>query len=411
MKSPGVVVLVLSLAANVALVLGAWRTPVQRQAVASATEGGAPVRDSAPDAAPERTGPAGAGVVPAGGAAGLGSPDPAVVRDALRAAGVPEVYVRAVVWRRIRATHHAEIEAIVRARGESHYWEPADRAADAAMRAAANELDRAMREEFKQFFGEAYGEVARARRARERLAFLPGDKAEEVTRISEDYAELTRKIRDDMVSGVVLDEDQQKLAMLEDERTADLARVLTPGELDLFELHTSRTAETMRSRLGYFEPTEQEFRAIFALQSAYDREYGSSFGASSREAMQARAVAQRELGEQIARALGPDRYADYQRATNTSYQAAVKIADHFGRPRESAGSVHALEQEYRQRARVAMSAGDRSQAAVLAQTMAAEAWDRVVALLGEEGAKAYRETGGSWLRSMEQQAGRAAPAP
>lgn len=407
MNKPLIVVLAASLAANVALLVAARRagSGEDGRATSAVDRGLAGAQEArAGEGGGAASGGASGPAADAGALrAGIQSRDLAVVRDSLRAAGVPEEYVRAVVMGRIRAAHRGEFAALARALGEPRFWVARDRAAEETARAAERELDQAIRSEFTQYFDEPMGEVARARQARERLAFLPGDKAEAVTRISNDYNELRQQIQGDVFGGVMLEEDQQKLALLEEERQADLARVLTPEELEQYELHTSRTAQTMRARLGLFEPSETEFRAIFALQREFDREFGSLYGPSSQEMMRARSEAQRRLGEQIGQVLGPERYGDYQRATNYGYMSAVKIADHFKLPRENAVAVYQLEAEYRRRTQEAMrSSTDRTKAMAAAQELAAEATARVTALLGEEGTEAFRQSGGGWLRVMEE---------
>ncbi len=65
--------------------------------------------------------------------------------------------------------------------------------------------------------------------------------------------------------------DREKLALLNRERRADLERVLTPEELFEYDLRQGPTAMRLRSQLAAFQPTEEEYRAIFTVQHALDR--------------------------------------------------------------------------------------------------------------------------------------------
>ncbi|MBE2214472.1 MAG: hypothetical protein IAE82_11425 [Opitutaceae bacterium] len=338
------------------------------------------------------------------------STDLVAFRDRLRSAGFPDWAVAALVGRRIDA-HFDEVRRQRLGPAEiDPFWKSPDPARDQQRRRVAREISReqaAMRREILGPISDPVGTYQAGR-----LAFLPPDKVDLIARLESDYSELSSDVRMDGGGRMILEEDREKLLMIEREKRADLAAALTPEELEAYDLRHSQTAQSVRGRMANFDPTEEEFLAVYALQKVFDERFPPSVGMTTRspEEMKARRDAEAELKTQIRAALGEDRYLEYERSGNHGYQTALKIVDHFKLPRENAASVYTLESEYRQRQSEAMR-GSQDQAArnEALTALAAEASARVVALLGEEGARAFKETGGHWLRNLEQQAGRAAP--
>ena len=57
--------------------------------------------------------------------------------------------------------------------------------------------------------------------------------------------------------------------------------LLTPEEYATYLLRSSSTADNLRSSLQLFQPTEDEFRRIFALQYAFDQQFNATGGVIS----------------------------------------------------------------------------------------------------------------------------------
>jgi len=122
------------------------------------------------------------------------------------------------------------------------------------------------------------------------------------------------------------------------ERRDALAKLLTPAEFEDLELRISTTASSLRSQLAAFAPTENEFREIFRLKREFTEEYNTRGGVDPEDqtSNQRRAQASQQVEEQIKTALGPERYAEYQRAQDGNYRRLVQIADQSGLPRDTA---------------------------------------------------------------------------
>lgn len=336
----------------------------------------------------------------------------AAYRDRLRGAGFPDWAVAALVGRRIDAHFDDVRRQRLGTTVIEPFWKSPDAAREQQRRRTAREISREQAAMRQEILGPGLDPASKSQASR--FAFLPPEKAALVARLESDYSELSSDVRLESGARLMLDEDREKLGMIEREKRADLIAALTPGELAAYDLRFSPTARHVRGRMSHFDPTEEEFLAVYALQKAVDDRFPRTLGTANRsqDEMLARSQAETELRNQIKEALGEQRALAYERSSSSGYQAALKIVNHFDLPRENAAAVYALESEYRQRQQEAMRAGqDQSVRSQAVANLAAEARARVSALLGDEGATAFRESGGLWLRNLEQQAQRlAAPA-
>ena len=117
----------------------------------------------------------------------------------------------------------------------------------------------------------ARSDLVRAQQLRQ-FGDLPAAKMSELARISSDYDELINEVRTDS-QGILLPEDRAKLAYLEQEKRADVVKLLSPEELLAFDMRSSPTAQQLKYQLSAFKPTEEEYRAIFPIAQAFDAQY------------------------------------------------------------------------------------------------------------------------------------------
>ena len=102
---------------------------------------------------------------------------------------------------------------------------------------------------------------------------------------------------------------RRKPAKPQNGRHDELARFLTPGELQEFEMRNTGTADLLRDRLSTFNPSPEEFKAIFDLQNRYhNANVDFSFNEINDQAFQ----------EKVKAVLTPERYEDYRRAYDSS---------------------------------------------------------------------------------------------
>lgn len=400
-------VLLCSLAANVALVgVLLWRV-----ASPAATAIHAPS-------------PAGPAAVPASGAAAsvvppdlgpetwkylsAGSDAEFVAR--LRAEGFPPHLLFALVETRLRARHADELKRF-RPPADYAYWRqgPQDDDLSPEDRAARRALDRRIGDERRQLLGPDADLITAAERANRTrsLGNISDEKADQVLEINKDYTEIAARLRD-RARGVTLPEDREQLAFVEQERRADLAKVLTPDELREYDLRSSPSAITVRSRLRGFDATEEEFRALAGLQLAFDSTYGRT--SLSPEQEQRRTAAAAELTTQIQALLPPERFAEYQVKTDQTYPAVAGLISQYNSPSDAATVVGA-QRDLAQRFNALRQNRDLPAAVRDAQldALSAEANRRMAAALGSDAFSVYKRNGGPINALLNRPAGNPGP--
>jgi len=147
-----------------------------------------------------------------------------------------------------------------------------------------------------------------------RYGDLPEEKARQLKRVIDDHAEVLQKWAQSPGRRTAAADDEHQL--LEKEKTEDIARLLTPQEFFEYELRSSETARQMRRLLYGFDTTEAEFRELFPLF----RELGFR-GAPTPPSVtvpsrgQWGKILDPVFQTRIEQVLGPDRTADFRRAT------------------------------------------------------------------------------------------------
>ncbi len=324
----------------------------------------------------------------------------------LRAAGAPERTARLLVADALRERYLARQRALIGSGDPAAFWKESASATDREKQAALRRLAREHDDLLTELFGAApAAEEARERRRR-LYGPLPDAKLERIDRLTADYGEMADGIRS-QAGGALPATDRELLALLEQERRKDVAAILTPAELDIYDLMTSATARTLRARLANFAPSEQEFRALFALLRDFDERFAASNGAGDEVDQRERAAAEAELNARLKAALGETRYEEYRRQQDSGYRVVARIVERFGLPARRADEVVGLAQGVQTRLRALRAAKGLTSEAVRGEleALARESGERIVALLGGDGAELYRRTsGGAWLRALERAA-------
>lgn len=340
------------------------------------------------------------------------SGDPRRMREALVRAGFPDPYVRDMVTFHINNSVTPERLALLRLQAAKPYWKTTPSEETLALQKTLRELDARNSALAKDVFdGKVPPHPLEAQNQQRRYRFLPADKIDAVIRIDHDYAELAAENR-----GAPTAESRERMQLLQREKRADLAQVLSPQELELYDLNVSPTAETMRRQLGLFQPTEQEFRGLFEVRREFDEKYSGMFGRPDPATLQQRASDLQAMNNQARALLGEERYNEYQRAQDYGYRAATEIVTHFNLPPANAVETYTLQQTILQQAQQIQrnAAADRTAAATQIAALLDHANSQLTRLLGPDGADAYKKTGGTWLRTLETSASRSgstAPRP
>jgi len=234
--------------------------------------------------------------------------------------------------------------------------------------------------------------------------FLPAEKQDQLRALQSKYDDLEQEIYT-RSKGMLLDEDQEQLRRIEKQRESELAQVLTPEELEEYQLRNSSTANSMRAQMTGFQPSEEEFRKIFRLQKVFENEFSQAFDATDDAQAQIKARAQQDaqdaLNEEIKKTLGDKRFAEYQRAQDPDYRTLTQVADRFQLSPDVVNRVYGMKQEA-ERQKAALEANtlitDEQRQAALAGI--AKETERTLAPIMGPSWSAYLKAGGNWIRNL-----------
>ena len=176
------------------------------------------------------------------------------------------------------------------------------------------------------------------------LNALPAEKREQVRAILENYWEASDRLYDKYNlrrTAEYLGEYQQ----LNTDRLAQLGKVLTPGELEDYEMRSTGVASRLSAQLRDFKPTETEFREIYRVKHEIEEPFGGTVrpdrvdGANGEEY----ARQQSEANKKIREVLGEERYAEYERSQDSNYRRLANIGERYGVPQEKILEAYQLQ--------------------------------------------------------------------
>ena len=135
-----------------------------------------------------------------------------------------------------------------------------------------------------------------------------------------------------------------ELARLRQQTRDELARILSPPELEEFLLRYSQDANNLRTEFGqlrYFNPSPDEFRGVFRATDTLDQRIQLLADATDPNSLAARKALEDQRENAIKIALGPKRYEEYRMLQDPVYRDAVAAAQQAGTP-EAAQTIYAV---------------------------------------------------------------------
>jgi len=342
--------------------------------------------------------------------------DPAALRDRLRALGLPDAVVRAVVTARIKSRDAARLREIdneaLEAIRKIPYWRL--RSSDSypfgytkAQSKERTEISQTEQTQIRQLLGSAGLQDDLAQVAYG--AFLPADKVARLLDIKDDYNAMRSRMFSE-AGQFQMPGDMAKLKLLDDEQQRDIQALLTPEEQAAMKLRDSPTASVLQQTLFAFDSTEEEYKAIFALRNPVDEKYNAAlsrldYNDPNRQVLyreQREALAQ--VDTQIKAALGDERHAEYQRAQRPDYQSLALAARRFDLAPEIVSQTYQVrETTATEAARISsdatLDAGQKTQAYA---ALAEQATAQIRANLGAEVGDAYINNALPWLKQLPQ---------
>jgi LysM repeat protein len=138
--------------------------------------------------------------------------------------------------------------------------------------------------------------------------------------------------------------DPAELTRMRQDTRNQLAAVLNPAQLEEYLLRYSQTANDLRAELGklkYFNATPDEFRALFRADDSFNQQLQTlGKGNDPMTTAQRNSLAQ-QRDSALRLALGPARFQQYQKLQDPLYQQAVATATQNGDP-STADAIYAI---------------------------------------------------------------------
>lgn len=222
---------------------------------------------------------------------------------------------------------------------------------------------------------------------RARYGDIPEDKLARVDAITQDYERLERTMR--QATPTEQDSPQpfqawsRALDLSRRERRADLAAILTPAELDEYEMHTTTIGKALLDSLKEIATTPEERRALYHLREDYNVPLGPGFFSASVAA--ANEKARLAMYEQMRAVLGDERFGEFLKRDDQAFRRFAKIAEINGQPERVGYQAWQLKSEYTMRLGQLPARFDPESEAWLQQraALAGEIRSRIAALFRE----------------------------
>lgn len=313
------------------------------------------------------------------------------LKQRLVAAGFPPKAIRALLNQAIIDQQNLRLESVRGKQKVASYWESpfAPKKLDSKQRAEVDKVYRDSQELRYQFVNGpdslADDEEALAESQR-RFGKLPLQKLQQLTAIEHNFERQRSELfTNQSADGKNIHPSMETMQALDQTHLADVAQLLAPTEFEQYELRATSMSYSLRARLVGFRPSEDEFKAIYAIEKQF-----KSSGPTDQLMTQAKA------------ALGPDRFAEY--AVTLTSDGSGNLGQLIGRlelPLTTVTTVNALRDDINTRAKALNTDTTLSAAQREAQlgALATEAQEKLVASLGERGFRAYSDLKGSWLRA------------
>jgi hypothetical protein len=327
----------------------------------------------------------------------------------LRDAGFPPIIVRRVVAalvteqfdRRRLEIEKPALEGPLAANIQNPYQDP-------KIGPELRKLQREQTELMKQLLGgslnDLFADTAENKALlRHQIGDIPPEKIDRLYATAMDFGEKISQIYAAANQGrTMLNADREKLMTLERGYREELEKFLTPGEVAEFMMHGSMTGGQLRSSLAPFQPTEQEYRAIFPVYQAFQQQFPSQMTGLSTEQAAARRIAEEQMNTQLTALIGADRAADFKQAIDPNSNQLNRLVARLELPISAATKVTEVQKDIQSRAMALTANTSLSPTERSAQyaALASEASTKLSTTLGARGLEAYKQYGGQWLQNI-----------
>jgi hypothetical protein len=233
------------------------------------------------------------------------------------------------------------------------------------------------------------------------LAGVPREKRDAVREVLERSQDAEREAAQKPAGTTVAKNADTK--KIQDQRRSELAKILTPAEMEDYELWNASTGESLRTRLAGTQVTEDQFRQLFRLQKGYDDQY-TGLGATSDMGLIARRMqGQTQLDTQFKEVLGDQQYADFKRGLDPAFRGLTDVARDFSLPTDTPARVYDIKRAVDDQVNRVLTDQSLSREARndALKEIATSTEGTLRSTLGDSAFEAYKQNGGSWIPSFQ----------
>ena len=228
------------------------------------------------------------------------------------------------------------------------------------------------------------------------------EKAARIEQIKRDYDEVRARVAADYTAAGAnfpggLNAFLRQLALLEKEKRADFAAFLTPQELEDLEYRETTSGQLVQRLLAGERFSEEQRRAAFRLQLAFDDTYALIFDLTPATLLK-REKERQQVQQRIRAALGDEAFAAWLKGEGADFEKFAGFVAEQQLPRERAFDLWELKNEFiRRRLEFGAQQLPAEQVRALQADLTREMQARVVGILGPGASElAQREVLG-WL--------------
>lgn len=312
------------------------------------------------------------------------SPEYPVYIANLRAIGCPELTVRDIIVADVNQLFAPRYVALARNVPGLSWWTKQDprRPLPTSIQSQINALNLEKRQLLEKLLGkealvglDALDLGVAGVQEQQAWTFLPAGKRVGLQQILSRYAALLEWGRTQW-KGLPTEEHEAKLKELWAARLNELRQLLSPVELEEFQLRDSPTADSLREHYGKSDLTEAEFRQLYALRSEFEQQHPDP-----------KSEDWKQHEESISQALGSSRMAELEKQNNRMWQAMKDLTstDAVTLPPALMENAYQVQKEYSQRMvkAVGVMFSDPQQDPTPLWDLAAEMEGKLTGLLGK----------------------------
>lgn len=179
------------------------------------------------------------------------------------------------------------------------------------------------------------------------LNALPPEKRERTRELLEQYWAASDTITDSFGTKRPPEYFEQ-LQRANEQRRESMLGVLSPDELDDFEMRASTTAQRLSTQLAGLNISEEEFKAIYKARAVVEDPLGANIPLGQIAVTDPSVIVQKttEAEALLKNTLGEERYAKYEKSQDPNWQTLDKLKSRFELPEESIEKAYELQKQF-----------------------------------------------------------------